>query len=196
MTTVLVAPAGSMEAQCASRALASNGVQVATSDTGDVDVVLWFQESPEDHQALTSFRRPDHPLVLVCPRLDAAARQLAADVGARGVVDWHMPTSAVLGAIDQVAHGQDRATAIPDGIDPLSALTERELEIVRLLREGASNEVIADALGISYHTVRTHVGHVLAKLGVSRRYAVAAVACRSNRLGIQLVGATAAVATR
>jgi DNA-binding CsgD family transcriptional regulator len=53
---------------------------------------------------------------------------------------------------------------------------------VVLLREGASNEDIAGTLGISYHTVRTHVANVLAKLGVSHRYAVATLARGSERL--------------
>ncbi len=50
-----------------------------------------------------------------------------------------------------------------------TALTERELEVLRFLAHGASNKQIAQALKISDETVKTHVSNVLAKLNVSSR---------------------------
>ncbi len=47
--------------------------------------------------------------------------------------------------------------------------TARELEVITLLAQGMSNREIAAALFISEHTVRNHLGHVFAKLGVSSR---------------------------
>jgi DNA-binding NarL/FixJ family response regulator len=49
-------------------------------------------------------------------------------------------------------------------------LTERETAVLRLLRQGRSNQEIADALDISVHTARTHVSRVLAKLYVRSRW--------------------------
>jgi DNA-binding CsgD family transcriptional regulator len=54
------------------------------------------------------------------------------------------------------------------------ALTTREIEVLRLLAVGRSAREVAAALGISYYTARHHVEHVLAKLGVHTRAAVAA----------------------
>jgi DNA-binding CsgD family transcriptional regulator len=49
-------------------------------------------------------------------------------------------------------------------------LTDRESDVLKLLREGRSNEEIAAALEISVHTARTHVSRVLAKLYVRSRW--------------------------
>jgi LuxR family transcriptional regulator, maltose regulon positive regulatory protein len=53
-------------------------------------------------------------------------------------------------------------------------LTERELEVLRLLAAGASNKDIAEALVISMATVKSHVSHILSKLNVSSRGQAAA----------------------
>jgi pimeloyl-ACP methyl ester carboxylesterase/DNA-binding CsgD family transcriptional regulator len=58
------------------------------------------------------------------------------------------------------------------------SLTEAELDVVRLLAEGLTNQEIAARLYVSPRTVQTHVAHVFAKLGVSRRAEVAAEATR------------------
>ncbi|ABQ26797.1 response regulator transcription factor [Geotalea uraniireducens] len=48
-------------------------------------------------------------------------------------------------------------------------LTQREVELLGLLTLGSSNEVIADKLFISPHTVRTHLNHIFKKINVSSR---------------------------
>ena len=53
--------------------------------------------------------------------------------------------------------------------DDLTALTRRELEVLRLLAAGASNKDIAGKLVISLATVKSHVSHILSKLEVSSR---------------------------
>ncbi len=46
-------------------------------------------------------------------------------------------------------------------------LTQRELDVVKLVREGYTNQQIAGSLFVSVHTVETHLSHAYAKLGVS-----------------------------
>lgn len=62
--------------------------------------------------------------------------------------------------------------------DPDPALTPRELEVLMLLAEGASNKTIARRLGISTHTVKFHVGQLIDKLEASGRTDAVAHAAR------------------
>lgn len=48
-------------------------------------------------------------------------------------------------------------------------MSPREREILSLIASGASNQEIADTLVIAPNTVKRHIGHILAKLGVSNR---------------------------
>jgi len=59
-----------------------------------------------------------------------------------------------------------------------TGLTQRELDVLRLLVEGNSDREIAEALFIGARTVQTHVANLFAKLGVNTRAEAAAVAVR------------------
>ena len=67
--------------------------------------------------------------------------------------------------------------------DAWSELTSRELEVLRLLGAGETNKGIAAALGITERTARTHVSHILAKLGLSSRTQAALWAAREGLAG-------------
>jgi two-component system, NarL family, response regulator LiaR len=57
----------------------------------------------------------------------------------------------------------------PSGIALEEPLTERELEIIKLVAQGLANKVIADRLEIAERTVRTHVSNILEKLHLANR---------------------------
>jgi len=59
----------------------------------------------------------------------------------------------------------------PERREKLSLLTERELHVLKLLGRGRTNSEIADELCVSTGTVKTHVGSILAKLGLRDRVA-------------------------
>ena len=63
---------------------------------------------------------------------------------------------------------------------PLQTLTPRERQVLCLIAAGRSNKRIALELGVAEKTVKTHVGHVLAKLDVSDRTQAALVAVRAG----------------
>ena len=65
---------------------------------------------------------------------------------------------------------------------PQSDLSPREMDVLRLLADGKSNKRIADALGLGEATVRTHVSHILSKLGVDDRTQAATEAIRRGIL--------------
>jgi DNA-binding NarL/FixJ family response regulator len=70
----------------------------------------------------------------------------------------------------------------PDLIQPLS---ERELEVLRLLSTGLTNKEIAPLLFISDSTVKTHIEHIINKLGVSDRVQAAVWAARHGLIETQ-----------
>jgi NarL family two-component system response regulator LiaR len=70
--------------------------------------------------------------------------------------------------------------SLAGGDDPLERLTAREREVLVLIGRGYRNKQIALELGISEKTVKTHVGRLLAKLGVDDRTQAAVMAVRAG----------------
>ena len=68
----------------------------------------------------------------------------------------------------RIAARHSRTGAPADGIDA-AGLTARESEVLRLIAQGLSNAEIAEQLTVSLETVKTHVAHVLTKLGARDR---------------------------
>lgn len=65
--------------------------------------------------------------------------------------------------------GRSPAAPVTPGGGPVSALTERETEVVRLVADGLSNEEIAQRWVVSNATVRTHVSRAMTKLDARDR---------------------------
>ena len=151
-------------------------VGLVTSTAPDLCLLdLWFGEE----SALAIARairetRPGTKIVLLTG--DAAPEAMAAhDSGTvDAIAGKHWDLSLIEQLCLSVLAGRPvrrliglRAVAVdPPAPDPL---TEREHDVLRLLAGGASTVEIRDALGISEHTVRTHIRHVLAKLCVHSR---------------------------
>jgi DNA-binding NarL/FixJ family response regulator len=101
----------------------------------------------------------------------------AMQLGALGYLSKHASAEELLAAVRRVAAGgrhiendiaQDLALrAVSPGHD-LSDLSERDIEIMRLLAEGLGLAEIADALGIGYKTVANACSAIKTKLGVTR----------------------------
>ena len=83
--------------------------------------------------------------------------------GERVVAPSLMP--ALVGMLSKT--GADRLSAADNGDGPL---TLKELEVLRKLSEGLSNREIADAVFVTTATVKTHLAHIYAKLGVGSRH--------------------------
>jgi two-component system, NarL family, invasion response regulator UvrY len=104
-----------------------------------------------------------------------AARALQA--GARGYVSKNASPEELQMALQRVIDGgryvereiaQELALHGPVDADPWNKLTERDLEILRLLSEGRSLAQIAAVIGVSYKTVANVCTQIKAKLGVTR----------------------------
>ncbi|KUI48642.1 LuxR family transcriptional regulator [Mycobacterium sp. GA-1199] len=79
------------------------------------------------------------------------------------VSEGQLDSAAADAVLHASGHASGRRQAGPDG------LTVREVEVLRLVAQGASNKDIAAKLVLSEKTVRNHVEHVYAKIGVSNR---------------------------
>jgi two-component system, NarL family, invasion response regulator UvrY len=101
----------------------------------------------------------------------------AMEVGARGYLSKNASAEELLTAVRRVAAGdryieaeiaQELALQAVSPGHGLQDLTERDLEIMRLLAKGMTLAEIADALGIGYKTVANTCSHIKSKLGVTR----------------------------
>jgi NarL family two-component system response regulator LiaR len=68
----------------------------------------------------------------------------------------------------------------PEQLPAPEALTEREMEVLGLVSRGLANQEIAEGLGISERTVRTHIGNILDKLHLANRTQAALYALRKG----------------
>jgi DNA-binding CsgD family transcriptional regulator len=78
--------------------------------------------------------------------------------------------------------GQTVTPPLPAAASSLDDLSQREVEVLRLLAAGKSNRDIAEALYISLNTVATHVRSILTKTGTANRTEAAAYALRHGLL--------------
>jgi DNA-binding NarL/FixJ family response regulator len=133
---------------------------------------------------------PDLPVLMLSTYDNPTYVARAVALGASGYLMKGIAREALLTAIRRAAEGADAwtreelrrvtgALATPRVSGDVEApLTQRESEVLHQLAFGLTNKEIAQALGISYETVKEHVQHVLRKIGVSDRTQAAVWAVR------------------
>ncbi|WP_433608932.1 response regulator [Prescottella agglutinans] len=128
--------------------------------------------------------RPDQP-VLVFTTYDTDADVVRAlDAGAIGYLLKDSAPQDIFGAIRGAVAGRSVlsppvASRVLDRMRrPDQALTAREAELLSLLAEGLTNKELGKRLFISEATVKTHLAHIYAKLGVDSRAAAVSIALR------------------
>ncbi|HEY3009615.1 MAG TPA: response regulator transcription factor [Micromonosporaceae bacterium] len=146
--------------------------------------------------AIVAARLPVRVLILTTFDLDEYVVG-ALRAGASGFLAKDVPAEDLVAAIRTVARGEaivaprilqrllDRfAASLPDpnAAPPraLDALTEREREVLVQVARGLSNAEIARTLSVSETTIKTHVGHVLTKLGLRDRVQAVVLAYESG----------------
>jgi DNA-binding NarL/FixJ family response regulator len=182
-------------------AFADDGAGAITVEVrlGDEALARWISEWIEESAAFTSGAAHGPRSVLIADHVpddvDAAIVLLAGDDAA--VWPRSVQVSARLSppvdfvklriAVEAAAHGLtvfEPTARFGPADDGAPELTAREIEVLRLLAEGASNKVIARRLGISVHTAKFHVASILEKLDATSRTEAVTSAIR---LGLLMV---------
>jgi len=109
---------------------------------------------------------------------DASPDEIVSAIRAVAAGEGALSPRAARTVMSQVsaAHG---AAGRREATEKLAALTERELEVARLVAQGLSNPEIAQRLFLGEATVKTHLAAATAKLGVTNRVQLAVVVTQS-----------------
>lgn len=181
-------------------------VRVVTS-TGDARVLLASEAVDvmliDLHQAVAGAVRSDDldvRVVAMTGAVTGSTLEQALEVGACGLVGRDAPASEVLSSLRSTA---PRMTVSGTTLDLLLAdargwlelrhpqmrrpdhvvhLTQRERQVLQLMRDGLDAKTIASDLHVSVHTARSHIKKLLAKLGAHSQLEAVAIA---NRLGVE-----------
>jgi DNA-binding NarL/FixJ family response regulator len=131
--------------------------------------------------ALTGWRELQLPYEEATARLliGTARRMLGDEEGGRIEIDAARAGFDRLGAAADARHG---ATLLQRRRAPRQVLTDREVQVLRLVAAGKHDREIAGALHLSEHTVARHVQNILAKLEVSSRAAATSSALKQGLL--------------
>jgi DNA-binding NarL/FixJ family response regulator len=165
------------------------------------DVVLLDMRLPK-HSGLEVIRRLEAakalpPTIILTTFDDDEIVLEGVRAGARGYLLKDVSLAELVGAIrtvaaggtavrpvvsERVVKGVEAAPASFPRLEPPDPLTEREVEVLRLLTGGYSNREIARALSVAEGTVKNHVSSILSKLGVRDRTRAVLQAVRAGYL--------------
>lgn len=169
-------------------------VQKACTLRPDVILLDMMMPRMDGLQAIKEIKRecPEAHILVLTSFSDDEKVFPAIKAGALGYLLKNVTPERLLSAIRDVHQGKPsmssdiakklmhelrRASDLPPTEEPL---TEREMDVLRLVAQGLSNQEIAEALVISQGTVRTHVSNILSKLHLANRTQAALYALREG----------------
>jgi two-component system response regulator NreC len=161
------------------------------AEAGDVDSTVRYTRGHKPTVLVLDLNMPGGPSIDAVPDIEEASPQtqivvltmqddpaFARDAMQKGVLGYilkHAAGSELVHAVRTAAAGETylqpqlgaKLAALPDG--PPDGLSERQLEVLRMIALGHTNSQIADELFLSVRTVETHRAHIQQKLGLVQR---------------------------
>lgn len=132
---------------------------------------------------------PEVKVIMLTGHQDPSLVARAVEAGFDGFLRKTASVDEVIGAVRQVHGGAPVFSAhdltlvmqrVRTPSRSANDLTEREYEVLRLMAAGTSTEGMAEALFVSAHTIRSHVRHILEKLGAHSKLEAVAIALREG----------------
>jgi NarL family two-component system response regulator LiaR len=178
---------------CGEAGNAAHGAELAARLQPAVALVDMVMPGGDGVQATRSIRAvsPQTQVVILTSSTDECSVRPALEAGAVSYQLKDVGGAELVDTVRRAARGETvlhprvaaglvrtlRSDARPD---PLALLSARERDVLLLIAEGLSNQSIAERLGIGEATVKTHVGNLLSKLGLSDRTQAAVWAWRQK----------------
>ena len=156
----------------------------------DVDLVLLDISLPgmDGFEALSRLRaeHPDVPVVMLSSSEERTDVRRALEGGAAGFIPKSTRGAVLVGALELVLAGGVYVPPLmveSEPPAPIAGLTERQIEVLRLIARGLTNREVCAVLGIAEGTVKTHVARIYEALEVSNR---TEAAMRLRELGLDI----------
>lgn len=188
--------AGLLDAEKDLRVKAAGSRERLYDRAGSADVVVLVTGASSARsvtEIIDAVNERGTPVVALTPASDPGLVAEAIASGAAGAVVADAAPAQVVAAVRAAAEGRrvERETGTIPVTGPLvqtmaheaSPLTSKEIEILALAEQGLSTQEIAGRLYVSASTVKSHLSHAFARLGVRHRAAAVAEARRRGLLG-------------
>ncbi len=173
---------------------ADNGaaaVSFCQSDTPDVILMDLIME-PVNGVEATKLILAEHPQIKIIVLTSFIDESLIAPAIEAGAISYLLKTAKAEEIVHAIRCAVNNQAVIDPNVaakmlqsmrkesKPHEALTQRELEVLKLIGNGKTNQEIADTLFIGIKTVKTHVSNILSKLGCEDRTQAAIYANRNG----------------
>lgn len=138
-----------------------------------MDIVMADGSNGLDAAAKIKKLRPEIKILIVTSMPEVSFIERAREAGVDSFWYKEVEDKPLLDVMNRTMAGEnvypDSTPEVRLGMALCSELTDRELEVLRVLSTGCSDQEIADTLHISFATVRTHINHMLEKTGFDTR---------------------------
>lgn len=156
---------------------------------GGIDIILMdvvMNEGPSGLEMSEKLKEsyPEVKIVIVTSMPDAALLEKARKIGVDSFWYKEIQDAPLIDIMTRTMQGEniypDTAPKVTVGLADSTELTDREIEVLRMLVNGYSDKEIAQELSMSYHTARFHLNSLLTKTGCISRTDLAIKAAKSG----------------